>query len=207
MAAAESDVIIAINLPKLPVRPEHVDYDNINNINNDNVNIVNIFQSDIPDNKNFDIMETLDLSTYNLSRNKRYANIEYDRDEIEEGYTKGVHFFRIYNYTNQLVLREIQARLIVLIQRDLTNYENLMDVINHIQTKMNLKILLVDLISYRLDDGDKKLSQIIEPTFKTPEYMDIVFLNEEQKNTSGGKRKTSKRTKNNRKTRRFFKYY
>lgn len=70
-----------------------------------------------------------------------------------------------------------------------------MDVINGIQIKMKLKILLVDLISYRLDDGDKKLSQIIEPTFKTPEYMDIVFLNEEQKDTSGGKRKTSKRTK------------
>ena len=197
-----ADVIIAINLPKLPVRPEHVDYDNINNINNDNVNIVNIFQSDIPDNKNFDIMETLDLSTYNLPRNKRYANIEYDRDEIEEGYKKGVHFFRIYNYTNQLVLREIQARLI---QRDLTNYENLMDVINHIQTKMNLKILLVDLISYRLDDGDKKLSQIIEPTFKTPEYMDIVFLNEEQKDTSGGKRKTSKRRKYKTKRRKSYK--
>jgi hypothetical protein len=203
MAAAESDLIIAINLPKLPITIEHAD--SIHFIDNDNVNVLNIFQSDIPDNRNFDIMETLDLTTYNLPRNKRYANIEYDRDKIEEGYTKGVHFFRIYNYTNQLGLREIQARLIVLIQRDLINYTNLMDVINQIQTKMKLKIVLVDLISYTLDDGDERISKLIEPKFKTPEYMDIVFLNEDQKDTSGGKRKTLKRRKNKPKRRKSYK--
>ena len=39
---------------------------------------------------------------------------------------------------------------------------------------------------------------MIEPTFKQPDYIDIVFLSEQQKDASGGKRKSKRKRRTKR---------
>jgi hypothetical protein len=175
------DLIIAINLPKLPTTPEMLD--DVQNIDNNNLNLVNLFQSDTSTNANYGILDT--LGEYELQYNstlfRRYVNIHYDHDAPE-----GTELFRIVKLKNtenlQEIINEIKDHI-----GSIDTYEQLIDFLTQMGNPKQLKILVVDLVENTLSESAEDIREEIQEQFEAPGLRDVAFF--------GGKRKSKQKSK------------